>query len=245
MRGDCDRFTACRQSSGLSASGPLIKRRFSANLSLNLAPVGKSFPLVEKRWPGSSGRFAPAQSEAVRMPTTPSASAEPDPIAVRIMVLRGQRVLLDADLARIYGVTTKRLNEQVKRNLRRFPEEFVFQLTTEEVQELARSRSQIATLKRGLNIKHAPYAFTEHGAIQAANVLKSEAAVEMGVHVVRAFLSLRRWLGSQKALAAKLAEIEARVGTHDEQLLAVIEALRHLTASPEPTHRRRIGFHRC
>jgi hypothetical protein len=169
---------------------------------------------------------------------------EPDPIALRILVLRGQRVLLDADLARVYGVTTKRLNEQVKRNLRRFPEEFMFQLTADEVAGLARSRSQFATLKRGLNIKHRPYAFTEPGAIQAANVLNSETAIDMGVHVVRAFVSLRQWLGTQKALAAKLAELEARVGVHDEQLLAVIKALRHLTASPEPTHGRRIGFHR-
>lgn len=181
---------------------------------------------------------------ADRVSPIASDSAETDPIALRITVLRGQRVLLDADLARIYGVTTKRLNEQVKRNLRRFPEEFMFQLTADEVSEMARSRSQFATLKRGLNIKHLPYAFTEPGAIQAANVLNSEAAIEMGVHVVRAFVSLRQWLGTQKTLAAKLAELDARVGNHDKQLLAVIEALRHLTASPEPTHGRRIGFHR-
>ena len=104
-------------------------------------------------------------------------------IALRIVVLRGHRVLLDADLARVYGVPTKRLNEQVKRNTRRFPEDFVFQLTREETNELARLRSQNATLKKGQNIKHLPYAFTEHGAIQAANVLSSEAAIEMGVYV--------------------------------------------------------------
>jgi hypothetical protein len=169
---------------------------------------------------------------------------EPDPIALRIMTLRGQRVLLDADLARIYGVTTKRLNEQIRRNARRFPEDFVFQLTQEEADELVRSRSQNATLKRGLNIKHRPYAFTEHGAVQAANVLSSDLAIEMGVHVVRAFVGLRRWLGSQKALAAKLAELESRVGSHDAQISGIIEALRQLTAAPEPGHGRRIGFHR-
>jgi hypothetical protein len=173
-----------------------------------------------------------------------SVSDEPDPISLRIMVLRGQRVLLDADPARIYGVTTKRLNEQVKRNLRRFPEEFVFQLTSGEVHELTRLRSQNATLKRGQHIKHRPYAFTEHGAVQAANVLNSDAAIDMGVHVVRAFVSLRQWLGTQKAFASKLAELEARVGSPDDQLVAVIEALRQLTATPEPTHGRRIGFHR-
>jgi hypothetical protein len=174
-------------------------------------------------------------------PITPT---EPDPIALRIMTIRGQRVLLDADLARIYGVTTKRLNEQIRRNLRRFPEDFVFQLTYDEVDELARLRSQNATLKRGSNIKHRPYAFTEHGAVQAANVLNSDRAIEMGVHVVRAFVGLRHWLGTQKELAAKLAELESRVGTHDGQISGIIEALRQLMASPDPEHDRRIGFHR-
>lgn len=168
----------------------------------------------------------------------------PEEIVLHIVVLRGQRVLLDADLARLYGVPTKRLNEQVKRNLRRFPEDFVFQLTRDEAQALARLRSQNATLKKGQHIKHLPYAFTEHGAIQAANVLNSAAAVEMGVHVVRAFVRLRQWLSTQKAFAAKLDELESRVGQHDEQLAAVIEALRQFTVSPEPPHDRKMGFHR-
>lgn len=168
----------------------------------------------------------------------------PEEIAQRIFVLRGQRVMLDADLARIYGVSTGRLNEQVKRNARRFPEDFVFQLTREEAREVARLRSQNATLKKGLHIKHLPYAFAEHGAIQAANVLSSDAAIEMGVHVVRAFVRLRQWLGTQKAFAAKLDELEIRIGGHDEQLASVIEALRQLTASPDPDHDRKVGFHR-
>ena len=118
----------------------------------------------------------------------------PEEIAQRIFMLRGQRVLLDADLARIYGVPTGRLNEQVKRNVRRFPEDFVFLLTREETQSITRLRSQNAILKKGQHIKHLPYAFTEHGAIQAANVLNSDAAIELGVHVVRAFVRLRQWL---------------------------------------------------
>jgi len=136
------------------------------------------------------------------------------------------------------------LNEQVKRNAQRFPGDFYFQLTREEAERLVRSRSQIATLKQGMNIKHLPYAFTEHGAIQAANVLNSEAAIEMGVHVVRAFVRLRQWLVTQKGFAAKLDQLESRVGQHDEQLGAVIEALRQLAASPEPGHDRKIGFTR-
>ena len=165
-----------------------------------------------------------------------------EPIQSCILVLRGVRVILDADLARLYGVATKRLNEQVKRNARKFPEDFMFQLSREEARDLAALRSQNATLKRGEHIKHLPYAFTEHGAIQAANVLNSAAAAEMSVHVVRAFVRLRQLVVNHKAIAAKLAEIEARVGAHDEQLAAVIEALRRLTAPDGPRHRRKIGF---
>ena len=174
----------------------------------------------------------------------------------RILVLRGQRVLLDADLAALYGVTTKRLNEQLKRNARKFPEDFVFQLSAEEAAQLPRlkpqnatskpgdpSRSQNATLKRGQNIKYRPYAFTEHGAIQAANILNSEAATDMSVHVVRAFVRLRQLVVNHKAIAAKLSELDARVGAHDEQLAAVIAAIRQLTTPDSPTHGRKIGFH--
>lgn len=164
----------------------------------------------------------------------------PEQIAQRILVVRGVRVLLDADLARVY-VPTKRLNEQVKRNARRFPEDFVFQLTSAEKAEVVAKCDHLRNIKFA---KSLPYAFTEHGAIQAANVLNSDAAIEMGVHVVRAFVRLRQWLGTQKAFAAKLDELEARVGGHDEQLAAVIEALRLLTATPGPDHDRKMGFHR-
>jgi len=164
-------------------------------------------------------------------------------IQSRILVLRGQRVLLDADLARLYGVPTKRLNEQVKRNGRKFPEDFVFRLTRDEAETVRRSRSHIATLKRGHNIKYLPYAFTEHGAIQAANVLNSDTAIDMSVHVVRAFVRLRQLLGSQRVLAAKLSELDRRVGSHDKQIAALIEAIRLLTATPVKSHGRKIGFH--
>lgn len=169
--------------------------------------------------------------------------ADSEAISGCIMFLRGRRVLLDADLARIYGVPTKRLNEQVKRNARRFPEDFMFQLTRGEAQTLARLRSQNATLKKGQHMKHLPYVFTEHGAIQAANTLNSDAAIEMSVHVVRAFVRMRQWLETQGALAAKLEELEDRIGAHDDQLAAVIEALRELMAPEGPGHGRRIGFH--
>jgi KaiC/GvpD/RAD55 family RecA-like ATPase len=157
-----------------------------------------------------------------------------------ILVLRRQRVILDRDLAAIYGVTTKRLNEQVKRNAERFPEDFMFQLTPEEA-EL--SRSQFATLKpgRGQNIKYRPYAFTEHGAIQAANVLSSPRAIEMGVFVVRAFVKLREMLASNKELAQKVDELERKLQTHDRAIVDILKAIRELMNPPTPA-RRPIGF---
>ena len=148
-------------------------------------------------------------------------------IQSRILVLRGQRVIIDADLAALYGVPTKRLNEQVRRNARKFPDDFVFRLTREEVETVHRSRSQSATQTVSSNrsqnatgsLKHRdprflPYAFTEHGAIQAANILNSDAATEMSVQVVRAFVHLRHLIVNHKALSAKLSELDARVGAH-------------------------------
>lgn len=164
-------------------------------------------------------------------------------IQAHILGLRGIRVILDADLAALYGVPTKRLNEQVKRNARRFPEDFMFRLTEDEAVGLLRSRSQIATLKRGQNVKHLPFAFTEHGAVQAANVLNSDTAIEMGVQVVRAFNHLRRLFADHRALAGKLAELEKRLGGHDAQIAAVIQAIRQLADADAKRSRRKIGFH--
>lgn len=180
------------------------------------------------------------------MSASPPSRQYPAPLETiqsRILVQRGVRVILDADLAALYGVLAKRLNEQVKRNARRFPEDFMFRLTEAEAADLLRSRSQIATLKRGQNIKHLPFAFTEHGAVQAANVLNSETAIEMGVQVVRAFNHLRRLFADHRALAGKLTEIEKRIGGHDAQIAAVIQAIRHLAAGDIKRSRRRIGFH--
>ena len=160
-------------------------------------------------------------------------------IQSRILVLRGVRVLLDADLAGLYGVPTKRLNEQVKRNARRFPEDFVFRLTAEEKSEVVAKCAHLRNLRFA---KSLPFAFTEHGAIQASNVISTPAAEEMGVMVVRAFVRLRMLLVNHKALSAKLAELDQRVGAHDDQISAIVEAIRRLTAPEGPRHRRRIGF---
>ncbi len=160
-----------------------------------------------------------------------------------IITIRNQKVIVDRDLAEIYGVETRRLNEQVKRNPDRFPEDFMFQLTKEEAIFWARSRSQIAILKRGKNIKYLPYAFTEHGAIMAANVLNSPQAVRMSVFVVRAFVKLREMLSTHKELVHKLAELERKLQSHDESIRSLVVAIRQLMASPEPeTPKRRMGF---
>jgi hypothetical protein len=156
-----------------------------------------------------------------------------------IYLIRSQRVILDRDLAALYGVTPKRLNEQVKRNHHRFPGDFMFQLTIDEATEVIASRSQIATLKRGQNIKYAPYAFTEHGALMAANVLNSPVAVEASVAVIRAFIRLRQMLASHVELARKLATLEKK---YDTQFKVVFDAIRQLM-EPPPVKRRSIGFH--
>jgi len=157
-----------------------------------------------------------------------------------IQVVRGQKVIFDADLAQLYGVATKRLNEQVKRNTERFPEDFMFQLTKEEYATL---RSQSATSNSGRGgTRYLPYAFTEHGAIMAANVLTSQRALEIGGFGVRAFVHLRRVLASHIELANKLQELEQQVGEHDEAIRSLVATIRQLMASPQPEERSVIGF---
>lgn len=150
--------------------------------------------------------------------------------------------MIDADLAELYGVETKRLNEQVKRNLERFPEDFMFQLTQDEKGEVVANCDHLAKLKFS---KTLPYAFTEHGAIQAANVLNSPRAVEMGVYVVRAFVRLRELIASNKELARRLDDLEARIErkleSHDQAITGLITTIRELM-KPAETKKRPIGF---
>ena len=163
-----------------------------------------------------------------------------DPVERRILSVRGQRVILAPDLAELYGVPTYRLNEQVKRNARRFPEDFVFRLTTEEAAAL---RSQFAISKEGRGgARYAPNAFTEHGAIMAANVLNSRRAVQASVHVVRAFVRLRHTLAAHQELAQKFRELERKVGTHDEAIRGILAAIRQLMEPPPEPPKERIGF---
>ncbi len=160
-------------------------------------------------------------------------------IAARIHTIRGQRVILDVDLANLYGVQTRVLNQAVKRNGRRFPGDFVFILTVEEVGSL---RSQFVISKRARGgRRYRPTAFTEHGAVMAATILNSPRAVQMSIFVVRAFLRLREWVTGQGELATRLAELERRVGAHDHELKAIIQTIRRLLELPTP-RRNQIGF---
>lgn len=184
-----------------------------------------------------------------------------------ILLIRGHKVMLDGDLARLYGVETKVLVQAVKRNWGRFPEDFMFQLTWEETANLrsrfvtlhegeeqtSRSqsvilegsdpgglRSQIVTLKRGAHRKYRPYVFTEQGVAMLSSVLRSERAVQVNIEIMRAFVRLRRMLSAHRDLAQKLDELEKK---YDGQFAVVFEAIRELMAPPAPTRGRRIGFH--
>jgi len=159
-------------------------------------------------------------------------------IESKILLIRGQKVMLDADLAELYGVETRRLNEQVNRNRERFPEDFMFQLTAEEFANL---KSQFATSSWGGRRK-LPYAFTEHGSIMAASVLNSPRAIEISVHVVRAFVRMRELVAGNKELAQKLNLLERKVGAHDKAIAEIINAIRQLMAPEAPKKKRPIGF---
>jgi len=163
-----------------------------------------------------------------------------DSIAQRIFEIRGQRVMLDSDLAEMYRVSAKVLNQAVKRNAERFPEDFMFRLTQEEADSL---RSQIVTLKagRGQHRKYLPFAFTEQGVAMLSSVLRSTRAVQVNIAIVRAFVWLRQAIPAYKELAAKVAELEEAVGRHDKDMGIVFEALRQLIEPPDG-EKRNIGF---
>lgn len=157
----------------------------------------------------------------------------------RIFIIRGHKVIFDKDLAELYGVTTKRLNEQVKRNQKRFPSDFMFRLTPQETQLLQGNlRSQFATLKQGMrsqnataskrNVRYQPYAFTEHGALMAANVLNSERAITMSIYVIRAFVRLREIFTVNQILEERLIDIEKTLFNHDARLREVFKKIRPL-----------------
>ena len=157
----------------------------------------------------------------------------------RILIIRGHKVMLDVDLAEMYGIPTKRLNEQIKRNLKRFPIDFMFQLTKDEAEFL---RSQIATSKKGSGgRRYLPLAFTELGVAMLSSVLNSERAILVNVEIMRAFVRLRQVLSTHKDMARKLDDLEKKMKVHDTQIQAVFDAIRELMKTPEKP-KRRIGF---
>ena len=171
---------------------------------------------------------------------THRASGRAVSIETAIRTIRRERVILDSDLARIYGVETRVLNQAVRRNLEKFPSDFMFRLNATEARQLNRSQTVIGSQKYR-DPRFLPYAFTEHGAIMAANVLNSARAVQMSVFVVRAFVRLRQMIEAHKELASKLADLERKVAGHDGDIEALFDAIRQLMTPPEPK-KRRIGF---
>jgi hypothetical protein len=203
-----------------------MPQRPTSNTSRNSRQIYKIF-----RAPAARSEFTLAATMPPELPV--------EQITRSILYLRGQRVILDSDLAAIYGVTTGRFNEAVKRNIERFPEDFMFRLTAKEYGVLT-SQTAISKLGRG-GRRQLPWAFTEHGAIQASNVLNSPRAIAMGTYVVRAFVQLRDLIVSDKAMAQKLNELEHKLENHDDAIVAILSAIRQLM-NPPTTKRRAIGF---
>ena len=160
-------------------------------------------------------------------------------IEQRILLIRGEKVIVDADLSQFYGVPTKRLNEQVKRNKARFPNDFMFQLSAEEKSELVANCDHLEKLKYSNSL---PYAFTEHGAIMAASILNSKRAIEVSVFIVRAFVKLRRMIAEHQELSRRIAQIESHLADHDEQIIELIRVVKQLLKPEPPPKKRRIGF---
>jgi hypothetical protein len=164
---------------------------------------------------------------------------QPEQIEQAILLIRGQRVMLDRDLAALYGVETKNLNKAVQRNLDRFPPDFMFQLTADEADGL---RFQIGTLKRGQHFKYLPRVFTQEGVSMLSSVLRSPRAVQVNIAIMRVFVRLRETLALHKDLARKLADLERKIEGHDASIHNLFDAIRQLMTPPEKPHRE-IGFH--
>ncbi|MDB5203647.1 MAG: hypothetical protein JWQ27_3056 [Ferruginibacter sp.] len=172
------------------------------------------------------------------MPKAIKTSLPDETVMDKILLVRGKKVMIDKDLAILYGVPTKRLNEQVKRNAKRFPEDFMFQLTLEEKNEVTANCDHLKNLKFSPNL---PYAFTEHGAVMLAGILNSDRAIEVNIQIVRIFTSMREMLLTNKDILLKLEQLEKQASTQDENIELIFEHLRQLL-HPPASARQRIGF---
>ena len=172
----------------------------------------------------------------------PSQIIPQEVIASKILLFRGEPVILDSDLAKLYGVQTKVINQAVKRNIQRFPKDFMFQLTRDEVDVLKSQNVISKTLGRGGAHRSLPYAFTEQGVAMLSSVLKSERAVAINIEIMRTFVRMRELAFSNEELARKIDELDQRVSKHDKAIAEIIEAIRQLMAPPSPKEARPIGF---
>jgi phage regulator Rha-like protein len=174
------------------------------------------------------------------MPKTKALIVPDEVVVSKILLIREKKVMIDKDLAELYNVTTKRLNEQVKRNSKRFPEDFMFQLTQEEKEEVVANCDHLKTLKYSPNL---PYVFTEHGAVMLASVLNSERAIEVNIQIIRVFNQMREALLNYKDILLKLEQLEKKVTAHDQNIQVIFTALKKLLNPPNPP-REPIGFKR-
>lgn len=166
----------------------------------------------------------------------------PDEVVIsKILLIRGRKVMLDRDLASLYGVSTYRLNEQVKRNLKRFPEDFMFRLTSEEKEEVVKNYPHLQSLKFSPGL---PYAFTEHGAVMAASVLNSDRAIEMNIQIVRIFSTMREMLINYKDILIRIEQMEKVTFMNSEDIRLIFDHIKALIIPPEQAKRKRIGFRR-
>lgn len=158
----------------------------------------------------------------------------------KILLVRGRKAMLDKDLALLYGVETRTLNQAVKRNTNRFPEDFMFQLSKEEMEDW---RSQIViSNKERMGLRKRPYAFTENGVAMLSSVLNSERAIEVNIQIMRTFTKLREIISTHKELAHKLAQLESKMEKHDDEIKVIFSAIRQLMAPPPEKPRKKIGF---
>jgi hypothetical protein len=229
-----------------------IKGKLTASLRMRAVPGTQPWVAVDAKRRGAlkrapSGRAtepkrSPSKKGIAIIMSAKSKDLIPEKRILKIiMLIRGEKVILDSDLANLYGVETRRLNEQVRRNIEKFPDDFMFQLTKEEFENL---KSQIATSSSGWGGRRKlPFVFTEHGALQAANVLNSLQANKMSVFIVRIFVRLREMVLTNEKLSRKVDQLENRVSDHDEILIELVREIRKLIDAPKPTgNRRSIGF---
>jgi phage regulator Rha-like protein len=202
----------------------------------------REFPACEGGGESGVPRKRLGQSPKRKIPRLSGRGGSLESVEQKIFLIKGQKVMLSVHLAELYRVKTKVLIQAVKRNISRFPEDFMFKLTWEETQSL---RSQIVTLNktgRGKHLKYLPYAFTEQGVAMLSSVLNSERAIQVNIAIMRAFVKLRQILITHKELAHKLEQLERKIEKHDADIQTIFEAIRQLMAPPEKP-KRRIGFH--